>query len=235
MKRLVFLMTIAVIGFLGCENREKQPMIMESKTTTVSTGQVAAQAPGTAQPQVLQKQDIKAQGDFQPFLVYRDKASKDNHYVPSGFMPDGKCLTVQDTWLENCHSGKSCIKIVYDVECSKQGAKWAGIFWQNPANNWGSRKGGFDLTGATRLTFWAKGDKGEERIEEFKMGGIGGDYPDTDSAMIGPVVLTPEWQQYTIDLRGKDLSYISGGFSWAANVDVNQEACVFYLDDIQYE
>jgi hypothetical protein len=172
---------------------------------------------------------------FQPFWVYRDKGFKDNHFVPSGFMPNGQCLTFDDTWRDNCYEGSSCLKIAYDVTCSKEDQKWAGIYWLNPANNWGKRKGGFNLSGATKLTFWAKGEKGGERIEEFTMGGITGDYPDTDSAVIGPVILTKDWQQYTIDLRGKDLSYVSGGFAWTTNVEVNPENCVFYLDNIQYE
>ena len=167
--------------------------------------------------------------------VYGDKGSRENHYIPSGFMPDGKCLTFEDTWQENCQTGNTCIRIEYDIECSRQGAKWAGIYWLNPANNWGGQNGGFNLTGAQILSFWAKGENGTERIEEFKIGGIMGEYPDSDTAVIGPVILTSEWQQYTIDLRGKDLSYISGGLAWSTNIDVNPEKCVFYLDEIQYE
>jgi len=182
------------------------------------------------------KNDVIAQEtNFKPFLVYQDKGTRDNHYIPSGFMPNGNCLKMNDAYRENCYEGSSCIKVVYDVECSKQDQEWAGIFWLNPANNWGSRKGGFNLTGATKLTFWARGEKGGERIEEFGIGGITGDYPDTDSAIIGPVVLSKEWRPYTIDLRGKDLAYISGGFSWITNVKVNPDSCTFYLDDIKYE
>ncbi len=176
------------------------------------------------------------ESQFKPFIVYQNKGTRDNHYVPSGFMPNGNCLEFNDSWREGCYEGSSCIKTVYDVECSRNDQQWAGIYWLNPANNWGSRKGGFDLTGAEKLTFWAKGEKGGERIEEVVVGGIsGGDYPDSDSAMIGPVILTNEWRQYTIDLRGKDLSYISGGFSWSTNVKVNPEGCIFYLDSVQYE
>ena len=54
-------------------------------------------------------------------------------------------------------------------------------------------------------------------------------------AVIGPVILTPEWKEYSIDLRGKDLSYISGGLAWSTNIEVNPQSCVFYLDDIVYE
>jgi hypothetical protein len=70
---------------------------------------------------------------------------------------------------------------------------------------------------------------------EFKVGGIMGEYSDSDMASIGPVILTKEWKQYTIDLRGKDMSYIIGGFCWATNIDVNPEGAVFYLDEIRYE
>jgi hypothetical protein len=109
------------------------------------------------------------------------------------------------------------------------------MYWQYPANNWGGVDGGFDLSRAKKLTFWARGEKGGERIEEFKVGGIMGEYSDSDTAGIGPVVLDKEWKQYTIDLTGKDLSYIIGGFAWATNLDVNPDGAVFYLDEIKYE
>jgi hypothetical protein len=177
----------------------------------------------------------KAEAAFQPFVIFKNKGARENHYVPSGFMPNGKCLAMDDMWQQNCYAGKTCIKIVYDTECSKGDQKWAGIYWLNPANNWGSRKGGFNLNGATKLSFWARGENGGERIEEFKIGGIGGDFPDSDMSIIGPVILTKEWREYSIDLRGKDLSYISGGFSWTTNVEVNPNGCTFYLDEIMYQ
>jgi len=178
-----------------------------------------------------------AQSDFNPFYVYADKGTRFNHYVASGFMPNGNCLTYNDRWTENCKSGSSCIKIDYDLKCSEQDQKWAGIYWLNPPNNWGHRKGGFELTGARRLVFWAKGETGEEQIQEFTVGGITGDYPDSDMAVIGPVILSDEWREYSIDLRGKDLSYISGGFSWSTSLDVNfhLDNCTFYIDEIRFE
>jgi len=54
-------------------------------------------------------------------------------------------------------------------------------------------------------------------------------------ASLGPVTLTKDWQQYTINLEGKDLTYISGGFCWSTNLDVNPEGCTFYIDEIRYE
>ena len=189
----------------------------------------------SSKPAPEESEQTEKNSDFQPFVVYHDKGTRENHFVPSGFMPNGKCLEFDDTWQQDCYEGKTCVKVVYDLECSREDQQWAGIFWLNPANNWGVKKGGFNLEGAEKLTFWARGENGGERIEEFNIGGITGNYPDSDSAMIGPVILTDEWRQYSIDLRGRDLTYISGGFSWTTNVKVNSESCVFYLDKIQYE
>ena len=171
---------------------------------------------------------------FKGFPIYSDAKSPDNHYIPSGYMGDYSDIKIETASFDNPHAGTTCMKITYSSAAS-QGARWAGVYWQSPANNWGDKKGGFDLTGAKKLTFWARGAKGGERIEEFKLGGITGLYPDSDIAGIGPVMLTPEWKQYEIDLNGKDLSYISGGFCWATNLDVNADGATFYLDDIKYE
>jgi len=176
---------------------------------------------------------------FKPFIVYQDKGSPLNHFVPSGYMPNGECIKMDDAWRDNCQEGKSCIKVVYDIACSLKSRRWAGIYWLNPADNWGERKGGFNLTGAKKLVFWARGKNGGEKIAEFKIGGVGvgsgRDYPDSDTASIGPVILSSRWKEYEIDLRDKDLSYISGGFAWIANVDDNPSSCTFYIDNVRYE
>ncbi len=169
-----------------------------------------------------------------PFYVYSDSSSIGNHFIPSGWMGDFGDIKLKINCEENPYLGKTCVKINYSAEAT-QGARWAGMFWQNPPNNWGDIDGGYDLSNATALTFWARGEKGGERIEEFKVGGIMGRYSDSDTAMIGPVVLTNEWKQYSIDLKGKDMSYIMGGFAWATNMDVNPEGAVFYIDEIVFE
>jgi len=179
----------------------------------------------------LQAQSVEF---FEPFNVYTDKNARGNHFSPSGWMGDYSDITFTDAWKENPYSGISCIMVEYKSN-SSQGARWAGMYWQNPPNNWGEKKGGYDLTGAKKLTFWARGEKGGERIEEVKIGGLSGTYPDSDVATTGPIILTKDWQQYSINLDGKDLSYISGGFVWATNLDVNPNGCTFYLDDIRYE
>ena len=175
-----------------------------------------------------------ASSSFEPFYVYDDFMSQKNHFAPSGWMGDYGDLNLNQSCSESPKSGKACIKISYSAKMA-QNAGWTGIFWQQPANNWGDKKGGFDLSGAKKLTFWAKGEKGGEKIAEFKMGGITGEYPDSDSSVIGPIELTNKWQQFSIDLDGKDLSYIIGGFCFAASKDDNSNGFVIYLDDIIYE
>jgi hypothetical protein len=190
---------------------------------------------GKKQEVVIEELEVEAPAaDFKTFKVYSDQMSPDNHYIPSGWMGDHGDIKQNVRYMEDYHSGTTCIRIEYTPRRS-QGAGWMGIYWQNPANNWGSKKAGFDLTGAKRLTFWAKGEKGGEIISEFKMGGLTGEFSDSDSAGIGPVMLNTEWTQYEIDLEGKDLSHIIGGFCLSANSDDNPDGFVIYLDDIKYE
>ena len=174
------------------------------------------------------------QPEGMPFYVYSDRSSIKNHFIPSGWMGDYGDIKYEGSSKEDPYLGDTCIKITYSGKIS-QGARWAGIYWQNPANNWGSVDAGYDLSKATKLTFWARGAKGGERIEEFKVGGIMGEFSDSDVASVGPVILNKEWTQYSIDLKGKDMSYIIGGFCWATNIDVNPEGATFYLDEIKFE
>lgn len=181
--------------------------------------------------QALFAQDKPAES--MPFAVYTEKNSRTNHFIASGWMGDYDAVRIDSGNRDNPHSGATCLKITYTGELT-QGAGWVGVFWQNPENNWGSKDGGFNLSEAKKLTFWARGEKGGEKLE-FKVGGITGAYPDSDMIGVGPLELTPEWKQYVIDLDGLDISYISGGFVWAASRMDNPDGFTVYLDDILYE
>jgi hypothetical protein len=228
MNRLIVTVLVFMsLGLAGCSSERADGA--KGRAVDPVAGAIAASGPSSSAGSPSKKLS-------QPFYVYRDKNTK-NRFTPSGYMPNGDCISLDDAWQNAPHEGQSSIRIVYDVACSKAGRKWAGVYWQNPPDNWGSRKGGYDLTGATSLVFWAKGEFGGEKIEEFRAGGIGAGqlYPDSDTAYIGPVILTNEWKEYSIDLKGRDLSFISGGFAWVANVDGNPYHCTFYLDDIRFE
>jgi len=169
------------------------------------------------------------------FYVYSDHGSPENHFIPSGWMGDTADITLIPDSTETPYSGPTCIKVIYNKKASG-GARWAGVYWQEPADNWGLKPhAGFDLSGVRKLTFWARGKIGGEHIDQFKVGGIAGIYPDSASAVLGPVILTDAWQQFSIDLTGKNLSHIIGGFCWTANLDANPQGCTFYLDEIRYE
>lgn len=192
----------------------------------------------------------KPVNDF-PFYVYKDGGYLHNHFSPSGYMGDVEDFKMDFYHKEMPFSGNTSIKIVYkNNEFKKLG--WAGVYWLDPANNWGDKPGGYNLKDTDKLTFWARGEKGGEKISVFQMGGIISDYRDVGIRSIGPVILSRDWQQYTITREGlapklivfkgdpswvkemEPLSRIIGGFCWVANMDQNQDM-IFYLDEIKYE
>jgi exo-beta-1,3-glucanase (GH17 family) len=175
------------------------------------------------------------------FNIYTEHGAAFNHFFPSGHMDDIEDIGMYDCWPGDPHSGETAIKVHYSAEGSR-GKGLAGVYWQEPENNWGTLRGGYDLTDATALTFWARGAQGGEQVE-FLVGGIWPDLcepfrnPDSlqPAASTDVMTLTNTWQKYTMDLRGKDLSNVIGGFAWASNACLNPDGAIFYLDDIKYE
>ncbi len=168
------------------------------------------------------------------FYVYSSTNPASNQFVPSGWMGDYTDVRYTDPYTGNCHVTDKCMQFVYDAKKS-QGFGWAGVYWQHPINNWGNQPGGYNLMGMARVTFWARGEKGGERIERFMVGGISGMYTDSLKTWLGPVTLSREWTKYSIDLSSRSLAYVSGGFSWFTEARFNPDGCTFYLDEIKYE
>ncbi|MBN1384605.1 MAG: hypothetical protein JW983_06995 [Elusimicrobia bacterium] len=167
-----------------------------------------------------------------PFYVYKDIFAEENHYSSTGWMGDWDSLKIQDV-EEAPQSGETCLKVTYKPEKESQG--WVGVYWQDPADNWGDKEGGYDLTGAKQLTFWAKGEKGRETVT-FKFGGVtDAKYPDTGFKETGPIRLTENWKQYKIKLKGQNLKQIISGFCFVIFMKDNPDGCTFYLDNIGYE
>jgi hypothetical protein len=135
--------------------------------------------------------------------------------------------------VEDCadrpHSGRSCIRLAYEPADG-----WVGVVWQHPANDWGDVPGGYDLKGARRLSFWARGEKGGETVN-VGVGIIGPEkkFPDSARVKRDGVKLTRDWQQYTVDLGAADLSRITSGFF--VSLAGSGAPTVFYLDDIAFE
>lgn len=164
-----------------------------------------------------------------PFTVFEEKGSTNNHYIASGWMGNAQGIKMDDGCATNPHSSNTCLRVEYTAS-----GDWAGVVWQDPANDWGDQPGGWNLTGAKKLKFWARGEKGGETVT-FKFGLLGSDKKHFDSASgdSGPVKLTKEWQEYSIDLAGKDLTRIKTGFVWT--LAGQGSPTVFFLDDIRFE
>ena len=76
-------------------------------------------------------------------------------YAASGYMGSTDSLKLDDTCEDQPHSGEHCTRVTFD-----RNDDWGGVVWQHPADDWGDKPGGFDLTGAKELTFWARGSSG---------------------------------------------------------------------------
>ena len=167
-----------------------------------------------------------------PFYVMNNSVvPPPRNFALSGFMGDLADLVALGGYSNSLVAGRPALKIRY---LPKGTLGWAGAVWQNPANSWGAFDGGYNLSPARAITFWARGDQGGE-VVVFSFGGTSGTYPDSDSMSTGPLQLDREWMQYVMDLSGTDLRYISSGFGFSVGRDMNPQGCTFYLDDIRYE
>jgi hypothetical protein len=163
----------------------------------------------------------------------------ENLFTASGWMGDGeygrKYIDFEGASRENPHSPPTCVKVTYTFGPTR----WAGVYWQNKPDNWGDKPGSnYSKKGFSKVTFWARGERGTE-VVEFEAGGVDNQtkkYRDSFEVTLGRVPLTKDWKQYQIDLSGADLSSVIGGFCWVASADYNSaEKITFFLEDIFLE
>lgn len=164
-----------------------------------------------------------------PLVVYDEAGAKESPYAPSGWMGNVEALKLDEACAERPHAGKTCARIDYAAN-----DQWAGIVWQDPPNDWGDQPGGWDLRGAKKVTFWARGGQGGE-VVSFELGLLGKEkkYGDTGRVRLGDVKLSAEWQPVTIELGAADLSRIKSGF--AIVIAGSGKPVTVYLDDVRYE
>jgi hypothetical protein len=165
-----------------------------------------------------------------PYLIYGEEQG--NTYFASGFTGNTNAVAMDERCTDNPHSGTTCIKAMYKESTGK-----GGVVWQSPANDWGDKPGGFDFTGARKLTFWARGEKGGENAT-FGFGYLTKDtakdkkYLDSDNGTLN-VTLTADWQFYTVYVSDKNLKLIKSGFFWS--VEANGAPVTLYLSTIKWE
>ena len=161
-----------------------------------------------------------------PFAVYGDGVPET--YYASGYMGTTSAIKVDLANRDTAHTGET------SMACSiSDHGGWGGVLWQNPANDWGEKAGGFDLSGATMLEFWARGKDGGEKVS-FQCGGVAMDKPtgDTFKGELKELVLKNEWVRYRIPLDGQDLTRVKTPFGWV--VGGQGRPVAFYVDDIRF-
>ncbi|MGH0038289.1 MAG: hypothetical protein ACQGVK_24925 [Myxococcota bacterium] len=165
--------------------------------------------------------------DLEPNRQSFDPVPLETLFVPSGWMGDGEegaeHLEVNDAAVTLEGVPGVATRIAY-----RPGLKgWAGVYWQHPDGNWGQRPGK-DLTGASSISFLARGERGGE-IVEFKSGGIKGEYPDTHEVSTGKIALSQDWRHIEIDVSHRDLSNVVGALAWIAAAPRDGEPIIVYL------
>lgn len=180
--------------------------------------------------------------------VYKDFADGLNNYTQKAFV--GNHYDSPPAMDEKAapYEGISSIRAQIDLTQFT----WGGYMFVNgvleagstkPELSFGEMPAGLDLSGADKLVFYAKGEKGGERVEFFLAGLGHGDIsiePYADSVRkitLGYITLSKQWERYEIDVAGYDLSSIGCGFGWVTN-DVNnypETDVAFYVDEIYFE
>ncbi|MGO8671494.1 MAG: sigma-70 family RNA polymerase sigma factor [Capsulimonadaceae bacterium] len=203
------------------------PIVLVTANRPVQVAQVQqSRQVSTDRPAVTAMPPVPAK--HVPLIIYNGETN-DVPYSPSGYIGNSSALDIDPACTDHPHSGSACMRITY-----KATSGWAGVIWQDPPNDWGDLPGGYNLTGARELSFWARGATGDE-VVTFTYGTIKADKPyhDSSSSDLKAVQLTTDWKRYSMDLSGKDLSCIKTGFSWTAAS--TGAPVTFYLDDVEYQ
>lgn len=133
--------------------------------------------------------------------VYSDDNAGGNLFIPSIFQGDTANISINQAFTVNPCSGRSCTEITFPLVPD---SSFAAIKYVYPGNNIGTYQG-FDLSGATELSFCTKGTG----IVEFQLGGMNRRpfYSDTlpyqdgvDIRSSGFIQLDSNWVEHTIDL-----------------------------------
>ena len=156
-------------------------------------------------------------------------------YYPSGLIGDVQDISIDGEYRPASHSGRSSLRIGYRPAPSG-GQGWAGVYLLYPDHNWGQLPGR-NLSGATRLSFWVCAD--HETRAEFLVGGIGQSdlryFDSLPKTSTGVIAVGPTWQRHDIDLTGRDLSSVIGGFAVVTSRAQGSEPRSLFVDDVEID
>jgi hypothetical protein len=207
---------------------------------TSNGGSVASGGTGTQTPLLLPF-FVNAPGNFVKSGFMGD-AMMTVTAAPSMMSPDGTCGGKRAPGK----GGGDCD--TFTVDASKAATPtWQGVFYQFPANNWGTFPGRTIASGAKAVKFQARASRSVAVMFQVGMCDpmdatkcVDGfyAYPD-DADDTGKVTVGTEWTELSVSLSGKDYSKgVHGAFSWAiSNDDLlgDSSALTLNLDSITWE
>jgi hypothetical protein len=178
----------------------------------------------------------------------------DDAFIPSGYFagplqgmdPEPNIMGIVegtcDTPPEPATSVGSCHKFTFQAALLSEGTEenpagaYGGVFWQAPANNWGTGPGIKVAAGATKVTFRAWSDTAET-VVSFNAGGISGVC--SDNVQLGAtgteITLSDTPTEYEVTLAGQTYpDGVIGGFVWSAAVEDLETVVTVYIDDVQW-
>lgn len=154
-------------------------------------------------------------------------------YAPTGWMLNGVTtdrFAFVPTNGAACLTANTCYKIIWR---QPQPIEWVGMYWLHPQahpSDWAQPgQPGCDFTGATAVTFWARGEQGGEEVAWLAT------FNALNEIETAPVTLSTTWAPYTIDLSGRDLTNVVGAFGYRIYGSLNSGDTTFYLDRIVYQ
>jgi hypothetical protein len=171
-----------------------------------------------------------------PWYVYRDGDAADNHGHWTNAVPAGAWAMLRLDLVDQTAPAGGTTAIRLDVTLT---GPWCGLIVLSAPDYWGDRPGeGFDLSDFTTVAFRARGLQGGEQVRI--KAAVAGDQPFGDAALLpvdsGWIELTAQWQDYRVDVDGRDLSRVVTPFMVIANdKHTPTRRMTIFLDDIRYE
>ena len=153
----------------------------------------------------------------------------DTGFVATGYMGDGENGAVVGATSCPMRAGEArglCHQFTY-TRPTPAGSGWAGVYWQSPANNWGTMPGYVIPQGAKSIAFYAWSDQ-PSLPATFQAGIAAADGFEVQSAGI---TLTNTPQRFVLSLGGATYTDVVGGFAWTSN-QPSGSAHVIFVDDI---
>jgi hypothetical protein len=160
-----------------------------------------------------------------------------DYYSPDGLWGDGETRGALDVQKRCPDRPPGARGDCYTITYHPGDRRFAGIDWQYPHNNWGQDPGLQIAPGATRVTVFARGDRGGETV---KLGaGQSGAMAFKDSFEVPSleVTLTRAWTRYELPLGSTGYQGpggVIGAFVLALQAS-DDGPRTLYLDDLRWE